>query len=108
MRIILLLLSFLLFFACKNTPPETRADRIATQICACSGQLLALNKKAQAGAAGDTIDFKGIQTAFEQTRACIAEQHMKPEDLPEVQKSLLIKCPELAKQAELLQELLVK
>lgn len=111
MRFILLLFSVQLFFSCKNTPPESRADHIAVQICDCSGQLLELNKKAAAitqAAAADTIDFKAIQIEFEKTRTCIAEQHMKPEDLFEVKRSLAIKCPELTKQTELLEELLAK
>ena len=77
---------------------------MARGICDCSTQLLALNK--QVASSQDSIDFEGIQTAFEKTRTCITEQRMKKEDLPEVQKILLVKCPELAAQPELLQELL--
>lgn len=93
-----------LFFSCQNPPAETRADRIAKGVCDCSTPLLDLNKKAAAGK--DSIDFEAIQTAFLEARKCIVNQHMKTEDLPDVQKALVVKCPELAGEEELLGELL--
>jgi hypothetical protein len=106
MRSITLLLLFCLFFSCQNPPAETRADRIAKGVCDCAAPLLDLNKKATADK--DSIDFEAIQTAFMEARKCIVNQHMKPEDMPEVQKALLVKCPELGSETELLGELLGK
>jgi hypothetical protein len=95
----------IVLFSCKNETSESRPDRIAKNICQCSTSLLDLNKAAAVIDTG-AIDFEGIQTAFEKTKACIANQHVKAEDLPEVRKSLAIKCPELAAETELLTELL--
>ena len=106
MRIISCFLLVSLFLSCQDKPSETRADRIARGICDCASPLLMLNKQA-ANATGN-IDFEGIQAAFEKARTCIVDQRMKPEDLPEVQKALEMKCPELAKETELLGELLGK
>jgi hypothetical protein len=106
MRIICGFSLFFCLISCQNTPPESRADRIATGICGCTEQLLNLNK--QAATSTDSIDFEGIQQEFEKARACIVEQRMKPEDMAPVQKSLEVKCPALAAEAELLGELLVK
>lgn len=104
MRFTTLLLFICLLDSCQNPPAETRADRIAKGVCDCSASLLNLNKQAVAGQ--DSIDFEAIQTAFQDARKCIVEQRMKAEDLPEVQKALLVKCPELAAETELLGELL--
>ena len=60
------------------------------------------------GGNGVNIDFEGIQAEFEKTKTCIVGQRMKPEDLPEVEKALAAKCPELSAQTELLGELLGK
>lgn len=106
MRFATLLLLACLLFSCQNPPAETRADRIAKGVCDCSTPLLDLNKKAAAGK--DSIDFEAIQTAFLEARKCIVNQHMKSDDLSEVQKALLIKCPELAAETDLLEELLMK
>lgn len=104
MRQIFYLLFFCYFFSCQNRPAETRTERIAGGICACATPVLELNKQASSNL--DSLAFERIQAAFEKARTCIIEQRMKKEDLPEVQKTLLIKCPELANQTELLQELL--
>jgi hypothetical protein len=106
MRLFAQLMFVCFLLSCQNPPAETRAERIANGICGCSTSLMNLNK--QAANASGSIDFEGIQAEFEKTRACIVNQHMKPEDLPEVQNALLIKCPELAKETELLGELLQK
>lgn len=96
---------FIILFSCENEASETRPDRIAKNICQCSASLLALNKAAAVIDTG-AIDFEGIQTAFEKAKTCIADQHLKAEDLPEVRKSLATKCPELATETDLLSELL--
>jgi hypothetical protein len=104
MRFITVFLLTYCFYSCENPPSETRAERIAKGICDCSTQLLNLNK--QAANASGNIDFEAIQAEFGKARACIVNQRMKPEDLPEVQKALTVKCPELAAEAEMLGELL--
>jgi hypothetical protein len=104
MRVGCLLLLLLSFFACQTQQQETRVERMAKSICGCSSELLHLNKLA-AGTTDD-IDFEGIQTAFEKTKSCIANQRMKPEDISTVRKTLEIQCPELAAEKNLLDELL--
>lgn len=100
----LFFLAFCLFFSCQNQPAETRADKIAKGVCGCTARLLEMNK--QAANTTDSIDFDGIQAEFNKAKACIDQQRMKPEDVAEVKKSLALKCPELAKEEDLLQELL--
>ena len=103
MRFGVLLLFICVFFSCQDKPSETRSEKIAKGICACSSQLLQLNK--QAANSQGAIDFEAIQTEFANTKVCIAKQHIKPEDRAEVEKQLLVQCPELAAETELLQEL---
>ncbi len=94
----------LMILACgEAAPKETRADRIAKGLCDCTSNLLDINKQA---VAADSIDFEGIQTAFNKTKACIINQRLKADDLPEVEKVLGLHCPALAAEAELLEELL--
>ena len=104
MRFILVLLLTCFLNSCENPPSETRAERIAKGICDCATPLLNLNK--QAANTSGNIDFEAIQVEFGKARACIVNQRMKPEDLPEVQKALTLKCPELAAEVEMLGELL--
>ncbi len=104
MRFILTLLSFCLFFSCQDTPPVKRSDSAARAICTCSADLMELNK--QAAKATGAIDFEGIQRAFDKTKTCIALQKIKPEEIQEMEKALEVLCPELAKEHELLEELI--
>ncbi|MBL7827919.1 MAG: hypothetical protein JNJ57_14915 [Saprospiraceae bacterium] len=103
MRFVLFSL-ILLVCSCEQAPKETRADRIAKAVCDCATPLLNLNKQAAESPQG--IDFEKIQAEFEKSKICIADQRMKPEDLPEVQKSIVVKCPQLSGEVELLNELL--
>ena len=104
MRFSVIFLLICLFFSCQDNPAETQSEKFAKGICACSAQLLQLNK--QAAKAQGTIDFEGIQTEFANTKVCIAKLHLKPEYRTEVEKQLLVQCPELAAEKELLAELL--
>ncbi len=63
-----------------------------------------LNK--QAAKATGTIDFEGIQRAFDNARTCIAKQKIKPEEIQEMEKALEVLCPELEAEHELLEELI--
>lgn len=101
---VLLIFALILLYSCQNHPAETRADKIAKGICGCTARLLEMNK--QAAGTKDSIDFEAIQAEFEKTKACISDQHMKPEDFGDVKKSLAMMCPELAKEEDLLQELM--
>ena len=105
MRFSAFLLLICLFFSCDEKPAETRSEKLAKAICACSSQLMELNKQA-ANAPQGAIDFEGIQTAFAVAKTCIAKQHIKPEDRLEVEKQLSVQCPELAAEGELLEELI--
>jgi len=104
MRVTITLLSFCFFFSCQDNPPVKRTDNVARAVCSCSSELMDLNK--QAAKATGTIDFEGIQTAFNMAKTCIAKQKIKPEEMPEVEKALEVLCPELEAEHELLEELI--
>lgn len=106
MRPFLFLLFSSFLFSCENPPKETRAERIAASVCDCTAQLLSMNQ--QAAADTGKVNFEAIQAEFEKSKACIFNQHMKPEDLPEVKSALAKKCPQLANEAELTDELMDK
>ncbi len=103
MRFLPILLAFSFFFSCQGNAPEKRSDSTARAVCSCTAKLLELNK--QAAASTGAIDFEGIQRAFDEARTCIALQKIKPEEVPELEKALEVLCPELAKEQELLAEL---
>ena len=106
-------LSLLGLFACENPPPESRFDKVASAYCECTLQLVALNQKAQV-AASDTsqrIDFQTMQAEYEKSKECAATLvtrfgKLKPTEIVEVEKSLALKCPDLAAQRDLLRELM--
>lgn len=106
-------LSLFILFACENPPPESRFDKVASAYCECTLQLVALNQKAQA-AASDTsqrIDFQAMQAEYEKSKECAATLatrfgKLKSAEIIEVEKSLALKCPDLAAQRDLLRELM--
>jgi len=112
-RNLLLLLPLLLLSACQNQPPETRFDKVASAYCACTLQLVALNQKAQAAAAdtAQVIDFQTMQVEYEKAKECAATLvtrfgKLDPSEIVEVEKSLALRCPDLAAQRDLLRELM--
>lgn len=113
MRTQLLILLLLSLFACENPPPESRFDQVASAYCACTLQLVALNQKAQAADADTSqkIDFQAMQAEYEKSKECAATLvtrfgKLKPAEIAEVEKSLALKCPDLAAQRDLLRELM--
>lgn len=110
---LLLSLWLLSLLACQNQPPESHADKVASAYCGCTLQLVALNQKAQA-AASDTsqvIDFQTMQAEYEKAKECAATLvtrfgKLNPAEIAEVEKSLTLKCPDLAAQRDLLRELM--
>lgn len=101
----LLFLIVLLAFSCENpVPPESRADKLAKSLCACTTTLLALNQQAQAGA--DSLAFRNIAAEFEKTRDCVKKLDIQPDDRTALELSLKKLCPALGGQEELLIELL--
>ena len=85
-------------------PPESKSDKLATSLCGCTTQLLALNQKAQTEA--DSLAFRNIAAAFEKARECASRLGIKPEDRSALELALGLKCPTLAANKELLIELL--
>ncbi len=112
MRILLFLFVFY-FISCQNPAPESRFDKIAVAYCDCTAQLAALNKQAET-MSSDTavhVDFRALQTEYEKAKECAATVttrfgKLKPEELTEIEKSLALKCPDLAAQHDLLRELM--
>ena len=85
---------------------------MASAYCECTLQLVALNQKAQSAAAdtSQSIDFQTMQAEYEKSKECAATLvtrfgKLKPTEIAEVQKSLALKCPDLAAQRDLLREL---
>lgn len=104
MRYLLLLLPVILFSCSPPAVPETRPDQLAKSLCACTAPLLALNKQAQTSA--DSLAFRNIAMEFEKTRDCVDKLGIQPEDLAALDIALVAHCPVLAKQKDLLSELL--
>jgi hypothetical protein len=103
MRLFPILVSLLLF-SCDSTPEESKAEKQAKAVCNCATPLLMLNSEVQKSQQNE--DFDRIQAQFEQTRRCIQEQRIKPDDIPEVMKALTVRCPNLASSQALTEELL--
>lgn len=101
---LLLILTSLLLFSCNSTPEESKAEKLAKAVCNCATPLLMLNREVQTSPKNE--DFDRIQAQFEQSRRCIQEQRIKPEDIPEVLKALVVRCPDLAASQALTEELL--
>lgn len=103
MRLLPILISLLLF-SCNSKPEESKAEKQAKAVCNCASPLLMLNSEVQKSQRNE--DFDRIQAQFEQTRRCIQEQRLKPEDIPELMKALTVRCPDLASSQALAEELL--
>lgn len=104
MRYLLLLLPAILFSCSPPVVPETRPDQLAKSLCACTAALLALNKQAQTSS--DSLAFRNIANEFEKTRDCVDKMGIKAEDRVALEIALQAHCPALAKQQDLLSELL--
>jgi hypothetical protein len=112
--------AILFLFGCWDTTPGTdpKYDTIAAQFCACTQQLAALNQKMQTPS-GDSVNMtafqaqlQDIETAFIESRDCVTDiirEYGPVKDTAVftiIQKKLQAKCPEMATQRDLLQELL--
>lgn len=104
MRYLLLLLPGILFSCSPPAVPETRPDKLAKSLCACTGPLLALNKQAQTNT--DSLAFRNIALEFEKSRDCVDKLGIQPEDRAALDIALVAHCPALTKQKDLLSELL--
>jgi hypothetical protein len=98
------ILATLLLFSCNSTPDESKADKQAKAVCNCATPLLVLNSEVAKSQQNE--DFDRIQVQFEQTRRCIQELRIKPEEMPELVKALTARCPDLASSQTLTEELL--
>jgi hypothetical protein len=103
MRLFPILVS-LLIYSCNSAPEESKAEKQARAVCNCATPLLMLNSEVQKSQ--QNADFDRIQAQFEQTKRCIQEQRIKPEDIPELMKALTVRCPNLASSQDLTEELL--
>lgn len=104
MRYLLLLLPAILFACNPPAVPETRPDQLAKSLCACTAPLLALNKQAQTRS--DSLAFRNIASEFEKTRDCVDKLGIRTEDRAALDIALVAHCPALARQKDLLSELL--
>ncbi|MDX1910339.1 MAG: hypothetical protein SFV22_02575 [Saprospiraceae bacterium] len=100
------LICILWALACGNpqSPPELRQDTLAKGMCTCTERLLALNQAAQHS--NDSLAFRSIADEFDQSRACVQKLGVKPDDKTLLVQALSNSCPALAKEQELLTELL--
>lgn len=103
MRLFPILVS-LLIYSCNSVPEESKAEKQARAVCNCATPLLMLNSEVQKSPQNE--DFDRIQAQFEQTKRCIQEQRIKPEEIPELMKALTVRCPNLASSQDLTEELL--
>jgi hypothetical protein len=92
--------------ACGDAPPAplSRPEKLAADLCKCTENLLALNAQAQSSA--DSLAFRNIAAAFENSARCIQNLGIKPEDKTLLAPALAQNCSALAKEQELLTELL--
>lgn len=102
---ILVALCCLLFWvACENPPmPETPTEKLANSLCNCTENLLNLNEGAQKSP--DSLLFRKIALAFEQSKKCVLKIGISPADQISVESVLPQKCPRLAQEKALLFEL---
>jgi len=112
------LYSALLFLSgCFSQPEVSRYDKITDSYCACTARLIALNQQAAKGQKEGVSqeifqkNLQEIQDEYINVRDCSASiiaqfGALHEADYPEVEKRLTAKCPELAQQRDLLQEML--
>lgn len=117
MRFQLLFLLFVLTGCIDPAPKETRYDKIASAFCECTAPLVELNRQT-AQMATDTMaqvkfqeNLKKIQEEYLRAKECSATVvaqygQLKKEEFGQVEKALAGKCPDLATQRDLLQEML--
>lgn len=98
------ILAILLLISCNSTSDESKADKQAKAVCSCATPLLVLNSEVEKRQQNE--DFERIQVQFEQTRRCIQEQRIKPEEMQELIKALTVRCPDLTSSQALTEELL--
>ena len=95
----------MLWLGCENPPiPETPTDKLANALCHCTDTLFRLNETAQKSA--DSLSFRKIALAFEQSKKCVQQIQINPADQVLVEAALVQKCPRLAQEKALLLELL--
>lgn len=94
----------LIWSACENPPiPETPTEKLAKSLCNCTDTLLQLNESAQNSP--DSLSFRKIAIAFEQSKKCVQKMGISPEDQMLLETILPQKCPRLAQEKALLFEL---
>jgi hypothetical protein len=105
----------LFLLACNTPPPVNRFDKMAEGFCECTAQLAALNQQAVKLAEDTTgkaaVIFHQMQEEYGKAKDCSASivsqfGKLKKEEMPQMIKALSGKCPDLATQGDLLQEML--
>jgi hypothetical protein len=106
------LASVVVLAACQSPTPSSRFSSIADAYCECTAMLAQLNQ------AADTVEhnrlpqqFRQIEKAFAQARECMAAtigQYglLQAAELDSLMPLLQQRCPEVAQQRDLLEELL--
>ena len=100
-----------------NNAAQKRYDKIASAYCECMTPLAALNQKGPALLADttrkneQTAYFQQVQDEYNKAKECAGSivgqfGHLKPEELNAVEKTLSGRCPAMAGQRDLLQEML--
>ncbi|MGI9160310.1 MAG: hypothetical protein ACR2K1_11230 [Saprospiraceae bacterium] len=110
------LLAVVLFISACQSPPPGREEKIAAAYCECMTRLVQMNKEMQSNVGKDTSEqaialFRALENAYNEAKECSGTLigqfgKLKPEELPAIEKILAQKCPELAAQHDLLQEML--
>jgi hypothetical protein len=107
----------LLFAQCDSAPaPEKRLQRMAASYCECGAGMAKINQSMQALSENDpafTQYLDQLQLEYEKAGQCLLPviNELGPltqGDMAQFQAALQAKCPELAANKELIQELLVR
>lgn len=114
--ILILALGYLNWHCTNETGDLKKREQIAEGYCECAANLAALDMRA--GALPDTSVFltamlDSMQREYEKVSACLlplrtANGLIKPGDIPEIQRILQSKCPDLARNKELMIDLLCR
>ena len=108
MRNSLFILLLLGISACGETakPQAPRPEMLARALCNCSAPLLELNR--QAATNSDSLAFRKIAAEFDKARRSVQALNIKPEEQAELSQALKQLCPDLAREENLLTELLAQ
>lgn len=99
-------------YGCDGNTAQKRLEKISTAYCECTAQLAAINRQADTAAPERlNVYFKQMESEYTRAKECTAMVvgqfgRLKAAQLDSVQALLNTKCPHLAGNRDLLQELL--